>query len=221
VTDTTKGLREMSLQIDTLVLGPFQTNCYVLRYDGVCWVVDAGMWPKSLIGFLTDATLSPETILLTHGHGDHIAGAAKLIQQFSSAKLLCPANDAEMLSDPQANLSKMFGLSVSAPPPDALVEPGQTLSLGRLEWQVLDTSGHTPGGVSYYCYDEQVVFTGDALFAGSIGRTDIPGASTEQLLRNIHQNLLTLPETTRVLPGHGPASTIGQERRGNPFLSLT
>jgi glyoxylase-like metal-dependent hydrolase (beta-lactamase superfamily II) len=123
-----------------------------------------------------------------------------------------------MLGDPVANVSAMFGLSLTCPPADELLSPGQTLSEDGLAWRVLDTSGHTPGGVSYHCAEAGVVLTGDALFEGSIGRTDIPGADAERLLRNIRENLLSLPDLTRVLPGHGPETTVGRERRNNPFL---
>lgn len=209
----------MTLRIDTLVLGPFETNCYLVRDDERRWVVDPGMWPGPLLDFLTAAGVGPETILLTHGHGDHIAGLAELVQHFPAATVLCPAGDADMLSDPQANLSAPFGMPITSPPPDKLIRPGDSLALGETSWAVLDTSGHTPGGVSFYCESEGVVITGDALFAGSVGRTDVPGANSGRLMANIRQNLLSLPDDTRVLPGHGPETTIGRERRTNPFLS--
>jgi glyoxylase-like metal-dependent hydrolase (beta-lactamase superfamily II) len=111
-----------------------------------------------------------------------------------------------------------FGVSITAPEPDETFAPGDVLECGNAKWQVLDTSGHSPGGVSFYCESARVVLTGDALFAGSIGRTDIPGADQDQLLANIRQNLLGLPGATRVLPGHGPETTIQQEIETNPFL---
>ena len=123
-----------------------------------------------------------------------------------------------MRADAEANLSAAFGFDVTACGADDLVRPGRSLVLGDFQWAVLDTSGHTPGGVSYYCSQAGVVIVGDALFAKSIGRTDLPGASASRLIRNIQKNLLSLPDQTRVLPGHGPETTIGAEKRTNPFF---
>ena len=205
------------VRIDTLVLGPLETNCYVLRAADDCWVVDPA-WPHPLLERLTDWGAAPSRILLTHGHGDHIAGAADLKAAFPDAILCCPAADAGMLTDPQANMSAVFGFSITAPEPDELIHPGQMLHLGPTRWGVLDTAGHTRGGVSYYCREARVVLTGDALFDGSIGRTDIPGASASRLLKSVRVTLMSLPDDTRVLAGHGPASTIGLQKAGNPFI---
>lgn len=209
----------MPLTIDTLVLGPLDTNCYVVRDDGGdCWVFDPGMGEQALLRFLQQAAASPSRIMLTHGHGDHIAGAGALKQAFPDARLCCGEGDLRMLSDAGANMSAMFGVTIVAPPADEIVRPGQVLRLGQFEWQVLDTSGHTSGSVSYYCSAAGVVVTGDALFEGTVGRVDIPGGSAGRLLKNIRLNLLSLPDGTQVLPGHGRPTTIGQERRSNPFL---
>ena len=141
-----------------------------------------------------------------------------LKKRYPSAPAICSEADAPMLTDPQANLSAPFGMAIVVAPADELIRPGSKLTLGCTEWDVLDTSGHTPGGVSFYCPGESVVLTGDALFAGGIGRTDIPGASARQLLENIRRNLLSLPGRTRVLPGHGPETTIRRELETNSFL---
>ena len=206
------------LQIDTVLVGPLQTNCYVLRDGEDCWVVDAGIFPRPLIKSLRSGQTPPSRIILTHGHADHIAGVTKVKKAFPAAAITCPAGDSEMLTDAKANLSGPFGILMSSPEPDELIEPGQALTLGESRWEVLDTSGHTAGGVSFYCGEHNVVITGDALFAGSIGRTDVPGASSARLLRNIRENLLSLPEDTRVLPGHGGETTIATEKRTNPFF---
>ena len=206
------------LSVDCLQLGELMTNCYVLLAEDICWIVDPGLSPGPLLEHLRRKGLAPERVLLTHGHGDHIAGVAEVKQAFPGAVVTAPAGDAEMLTDPMANLSLPFGFEISAPCPDETVSPGESLQMGPLTWQVLDVSGHTPGSVAYYCRTAGVVISGDALFAESIGRTDIPGASDIQLLANIRNNLLMLSGDTRVLPGHGPATTIGHERRFNPFL---
>ncbi len=237
------------LSIQCLVLGDLMTNCYVpvsggtgfqpVRAAGanvvsdalndtgykpvpqteVCWVVDPGLSAGPLLEYLERTGLSPERILLTHGHADHIAGVAAVKEAFPDAVLTVPHDDVHMLTDPAANLSLPFGFNITTPAPDQTVRAGEELKMGPLTWRVIDTSGHTPGGVSYYCAEAEVVITGDALFAESIGRTDIPGASEARQLKNIRENLLTLPDATRVLPGHGPITTIEHERRHNPFLS--
>jgi glyoxylase-like metal-dependent hydrolase (beta-lactamase superfamily II) len=207
------------MTIDTLVLGLLETNCYVVRDGADCWVVDPGLDAGPLMRFLADSGASVSRIILTHGHGDHIAGVNDVKAAHPSAVITCPAGDADMLTDPRANLSAPFGFAVSCPPADETVAPGDVLALGASRWDVLDTSGHTPGGVSLYCAEQAVVITGDALFAGSIGRTDIPRGSASRLLRHIRENLLTLPDETAVLPGHGPRSTIGAEKRTNPFFA--
>jgi glyoxylase-like metal-dependent hydrolase (beta-lactamase superfamily II) len=208
----------MPLRIDRFVTAPLETNTYLLRCEGECWVVDPGMGLEGLLAAIAKGKLACTRVLLTHGHGDHIAGLGELKQAFPGIRVCCPAADAEMLTDPQMNLSAPFGFDIAAKPPDELIQPGQTIKTAGQTWQVLDTSGHSPGGVSYYSRQAEAVLTGDALFAGGIGRTDVPGSDERRLLDNIRRHLLTLPGRTRVLPGHGPESTIGEERRSNPFL---
>ena len=206
------------VEIHALALGPLETNCYILQAGGECWVVDPG-WPEPLMEHLAGHRLAPSRILLTHGHGDHIIACADVKREYPQSRLCCPAADAAMIGDPVLNVTAAFGMPMAAPPPDELLAPGQTLELGPTQWQVLDTSGHTKGGVSYYCPEAGVVLTGDALFAGSIGRTDIPGASPSRLLRNIRTHLLTLPPRTIVLAGHGQETTIENERTYNTFFA--
>lgn len=208
----------MSLEIVKFAFGPLQTNCFVVQTEDACWVIDPGLQPHGLVEHIRSHKLECQRILLTHGHGDHIGGVGEVKEAFPTAKLCCPEGEVEALSDPMRNLSGMFGLPVTAPQPDELLMPGQTLTLGNSLWQVLDTSGHTEAGVSFYCASEDVVITGDALFAGSIGRTDIPGGDTQKLVFNIRENLLSLPGKTRVFSGHGPETTIAAEQHSNPYL---
>jgi hydroxyacylglutathione hydrolase len=208
------------LAIRTVQLGPFQTNCIILScpVDGECWVIDPGMRAEPAVEFVQGDGLVPSRILLTHGHVDHISGALEFKAAFPDILVCCPELDAPMLVDPDANLSGPFGVPMIIPPADEILHPGQELTLGQTSWTVIDTSGHTPGGVSFYCAAEKLAIVGDALFSGSIGRTDIPGGDHETLIENIRKNLLTLPDDTRVIPGHGPETVIGLERARNPYL---
>jgi glyoxylase-like metal-dependent hydrolase (beta-lactamase superfamily II) len=182
-------------------------------------VVDPGLGLGHLIDSIHRQGPTLARILLTHGHGDHIVGISELRQAFPTAPVCCPAAEVDLLTDAEKNLSALCGFDITVSPADELLEPGKTLTLDKLVWHLLDTSGHSPGGMSFYCRQAGVVLSGDALFAGSIGRTDIPGADEAALLSHIRANLLTLPDDTLVYPGHGPATTIGDERRQNPFLS--
>jgi glyoxylase-like metal-dependent hydrolase (beta-lactamase superfamily II) len=206
------------LEAHCLPLGALMTNCYVLVAGGECWVADPGISPGRLLEVLAGKELVPSRILLTHGHADHIGGVEAVQRAHPGARLTCPAGDAAMLADPAANMSAPFGFPLTAPAPDQQVRPGDELTQGPLTWRVLDVSGHTPGGAAYYCEAAEAVLVGDALFAGSVGRCDIPGANEFDLLRNIREHLLTLPDDTRVWPGHGPTTTIKAERESNPFL---
>jgi glyoxylase-like metal-dependent hydrolase (beta-lactamase superfamily II) len=208
----------MSIEIRTFRLGPLETNAYLLVSGPDCWVVDPGWGPGPLLEAIADADRSLVQIWLTHGHGDHIGGVGAVRQAYPHTKILCPADDAAMLPDPALNMSLVLGVRITSPAADVRIRPGQEIAIGQSEWRVLDTSGHTPGGVSFYCEQAQVVLTGDALFRGSIGRTDIPNGDPDRLANNIRQHLYCLPPETRVLPGHGPETTIGQEMETNPFV---
>lgn len=215
------------LRIQAFVDPNFAENAYVVSVpsdDGnrVGWVIDPSFAPAvdNLVEYAITERITVEKILLTHGHGDHIAGIDKVYRAFPAAQVGIHPSDRPMLADGRRNLSAMFGIDLSIETPaDLDLVVGMTLPLRRLSWQVLDTSGHSPGGVSFYCAQAGVVFTGDALFPGSIGRTDFPGSNGRQLLVNIRRNLLTLPDETVVYAGHGPPTTIGIERKSNPFLA--
>jgi glyoxylase-like metal-dependent hydrolase (beta-lactamase superfamily II) len=201
----------------------FGENSYLLwtRDAPEAWIVDPGFPPQpaQLAAAAGRHGLTPRAVVLTHGHIDHIAGIAAVREKFPDVQVIAPAGDAHLLTDAVANLSALFGLPVVAPPADRLVTPGETLTLAALSCHALDVSGHSPGGMAYYCAAAGVVLTGDALFAGGIGRTDFPGASEARLLDNIQRRLLTLPDETVVYSGHGPATTILDERETNPYLT--
>jgi hydroxyacylglutathione hydrolase len=210
------------LHIDVFVEPMFQENtCLVWTDAGPdAWIIDPGLPPQAeqVRAALAKHQLTPRAILLTHCHADHIAGVAELCHEYPALELLAPRDERHMLRDPAANLSSPFGFNVVTPPATRLIAPGDTLQLGPLDWQALDVSGHSPGGLAYYCASAAVVFTGDALFAGGIGRYDFPGSSGKRLLANIRRHLLTLPDETVVYSGHGPETTIADERDTNPYL---
>jgi hydroxyacylglutathione hydrolase len=209
------------MKIEGLVLGSFETNCYVLRDREAaedCLIIDTGLEAGGLVAFLQENKLNPVAVILTHGHADHITGVAALRKNFSDLKVYIHKLDEEMLTGAQSNLSELAGIRFSSEPADFLIEEGDIIKQAGMKLEVLHTPGHTPGGISLYSKEDGIVFAGDALFAGSVGRTDLPGASTAQLIKSIREKLFTLPDETICYPGHGPATTIAQEKAHNPFL---
>jgi glyoxylase-like metal-dependent hydrolase (beta-lactamase superfamily II) len=183
-------------------------------------VLDPGLQPELVREVLAEQGLRVAAILNTHGHADHIGGNAAMKEVFPDAPLIIGANDANMLTDADANLSAPFGFPVTSPPADRTVAEGDTVEAVGLTFDVLDIPGHSPGHVVYVFRSNPVlVFGGDVLFRGSIGRTDFPGGSHPLLLRGIREKLFTLPDDTVVYPGHGPVTKVGYEKRTNPFLT--
>lgn len=211
--------------IEAIESAPFAQVCYVAwregRADAV--VVDPGFDTDSVLALLQARGLVPAAILNTHGHADHIAGNAELKRAHPSAPLVIGRNDAVMLTDAVANLSAGFGLGVTSPAADRLLDEGERIEVAGFDFLVREIPGHSPGSVVLIAddFDPPIVFGGDVLFAGSVGRTDLPGGSFPQLRAGIHQKLFTLPDATVVYPGHGPATTVGAERRTNPFVGGT
>jgi hydroxyacylglutathione hydrolase len=209
------------MKIDYLILGGYQTNCYVLRQNDAaqdCLIIDPGLEADELLEFLEEQKLNPLAVVLTHGHIDHIAGVTALRSRFPEIKLYIHKFDAEMLSEPMINLSTMTGAGFTTEPEDVSLQDGDEIDLAGVKLLVLHTPGHTPGGISLYSKQDGVVFVGDTLFADSIGRTDFPGGSMSQLLNSVRLKLFTLTEKTEVYPGHGPATTIAAEKAHNPFF---
>lgn len=204
-------------------LGPFETNCYVVSFPGhrECWIVDASYEPAELIEAVRNAGLRPVALVLTHAHCDHIAGACEVVEAFAGDGPLpvwIHAAERDWLGDPMLNLSAMMGLPVTGPEPARLLKEGEELELSGQRWKVLHTPGHSPGGITLYHSPSGTAISGDALFAGSIGRTDFPGSDHQLLVRSIKEKLYALPGSTKVYPGHGPPTTIERERRSNPFV---
>lgn len=209
-----------ALRVHAFSPGPYQTNCYVLSLPGsrACWIIDAGFEPQHLIRHIQTHGLTPEALLLTHAHVDHIAGVPAVRRAFPGIPVRLHEAEKDWLSDPELNLSIFTGEPVSMPAPDGLLLDLDELRFGPLSFRVLHTPGHSPGGVAFWCESQAVAFSGDSLFAGSVGRTDFPGCSFETLERSIRTRLYTLPDATRIFPGHGDATTIAHERRTNPFV---
>ena len=203
--------------IEKLTVGPLAVNCYLVGEEagGAGMIIDPGAEPKTILNRVNALRLDIESIVLTHAHFDHI-GALREVKETTRAEVALHADDAQslQLGNP---LGFDFGFSFSPPPaPDRLLKDGDSLDSGCLRFLVLHTPGHTPGGICLL--GEGIVFTGDTLFYSGIGRTDLPGGNSNELMESISARLMVLPDNTTVYPGHGPESTIGQERRNNPFL---
>jgi glyoxylase-like metal-dependent hydrolase (beta-lactamase superfamily II) len=204
------------------VSAPFDENTYIAHFDGLtgCVVIDPGFEPQAILDYLGEHSLTPGAILCTHGHSDHIFGNGVLKQQWPACPLVIGEGDAPKLIDPVLNLSAAFGFAITSPPADRTLREGECYSAAGLEFTVLEAPGHSVGHIVLLCKQTQPwrLFGGDVLFAGSIGRTDFPDGSFEQLRDAIEAKLFTLPDNTIVLPGHGPETTIGREKRTNPFV---
>lgn len=199
--------------LERIIVGPLEVNCYILGSGGQAVVIDPGAEAEKIRRRLNKLKLKAAYIVNTHGHADHIA---------ADACLECPIYihrlDGQFLTDPQLNLSAMLGLPLLISRPVNFLEHGQHLSVGAISLEVIHTPGHTPGGICLKGEGLDFVFTGDTLFAQGVGRTDIPEASEKDLLNSIRQRLFTLPDALKIYPGHGPSSTIGAEKKNNPFL---
>lgn len=210
------------LRLGTIVSMPFAENTYVARLEGRtdCIVIDPGTEPNEIIGYLTRQRLDPAAILNTHGHADHIAGNEALKRCWPDCPLVIGTGDAPKLTDAELNLSAPFGMPVTSPPADVLVNEGDVYQAAGFSLQVRETPGHSGGHVVFVwsAGKPAVVFGGDVLFRRGIGRFDFPDGNFEQLATSIRTKLFTLPDDTIVYPGHGDPTTIGEEKRLNPYV---
>ena len=202
-----------------LVVGAYEVNCS-LYYDetgmeGV--IIDPGADAGLIIDQVKNIGFKPQAVLLTHGHSDHIGAVREVIEEFQ-IPLYASKDEKELLANPTANMSAFLGLEITSPPADFWLSDEDLISLGPVNLRVLHTPGHSPGGLCFLDETENMLFCGDTLFYGSIGRTDFPGCSHEQLIHSIKTKLMTLPDSITCIPGHGPMTTIGGERVNNPFL---
>jgi hydroxyacylglutathione hydrolase len=213
------------MQLETIYSAPFGENAYVVRLEGRgdCLVVDPGLEPEKIVEYLEAAGLLPAAILNTHGHSDHVGGNAAMKRRWPECPLVIGSAEAAKLTDPMLNLSAIFATPLISPAADVTVEDGEIYSAGGFDLRVRLLPGHSSGHVVYIweARDPPVVFVGDVIFAGGIGRTDFPDGNFRQLEAGIHKLLFSLPDETRLLPGHGPPTTVGQEKRHNPFVGLS
>ena len=204
--------------IKRLVVGSLSANCYIVGSEntGEGLVIDPGGNARDIIEAIDDSRLNIKTIVLTHGHSDHIA-ALYDIQDRTGAEVAIHTEDADFLHG-RGSFSSMFGISYKTPhPPDRLLHDEDIIDAGGLRFSVLHTPGHTPGSICLLADDK--VFTGDTLLYRGIGTTLMPGSSRRQLIDSIHARLMVLPDETRIYPGHGRETTIGVERKNNPYIS--
>ena len=202
--------------LETLEVGPLATNCYIVGSEsgGEGMIIDPGGDAKQILKKVSDLKLDIKLIVLTHGHIDHV-GALGEVKEATGADIAAHTDDVKTLGDD--SLSVLFGISQPAPPlPDRLLKDDDNIALGNLNFMVRHTPGHSPGGICLL--GEGVVFSGDTLFNYGIGRSDLPGGNYNQLIDSINSKLMVLADDTIVYPGHGPKTTVGAERRGNPFL---
>ena len=195
----------------TIQVGPYEVNCSILADAGLAWIVDPGQEAERIAAMLADRGLEPAAVLLTHAHFDHIGGVPGLQKAFPGLPVYVHPKDQPVLTHPMNQLPPDYpaiGLPKNLADATTLAERGV---------RVIETPGHTPGGVCYYFPDEALLLSGDTLFAGSIGRTDLPGGDLPTLAESL-KKLANLPGDTLVVPGHGPHTTIAAEKRVNPFL---
>jgi len=206
------------MNYEVIAVGPLETNCYVVYcQDSLeCAVVDPGAEADRIFQLIARKSLKPALILNTHGHIDHI-GANKDIKEKFNIPLYIHSADSPMLENVQQSEMAIFLGAMDSPSPDHLLNDGDKIKVGKSFLQVIHTPGHSPGSVSFL--GDGFLLSGDTLFFGGVGRTDLPGGSWKDMESSIKNKILTMPDEMIVLPGHGPFTTVGQEKRANPFIT--
>ncbi|MFO7575613.1 MAG: MBL fold metallo-hydrolase [Bacteroidales bacterium] len=211
------------MKIHKFVFSPISVNTYVVAADnGECAVIDCGCYNDNefsqLTGFLKEKGLNPVLLLNTHCHLDHLFGNGRILKEYGLKTKACINEEENRQNAPMHAM--LYGMEMEAPPEiGEYIDDGETVTFAGIKLEAIYVPGHSAGSIAWYCSDEGCIFTGDALFAGGIGRSDLPGGNHDQLIRNIKERLLTLPVETEIYPGHGESSTIGAEKSSNPWLS--
>ncbi|MCI6880235.1 MAG: MBL fold metallo-hydrolase [Clostridiaceae bacterium] len=207
------------VRVSSVTVGQLAVNCWFLINEDTkeALVFDPGDQADKIVQYASEQGVKITAALLTHGHIDHMGGADAL-RNLTGAKVYALREEEDLLLDAKQNLSVYIARKVVTFAPDEFVHDGQELELAGVKLKVFHTPGHTPGGASYYCAEAGCVFSGDTLFQGSVGRTDFPGGSMLAIVRSVKEKLFLLPDDTRVCPGHGDETSIGYEKKYNPFV---
>lgn len=215
------NIEDGEMLLERYVVGNLETNCYLLgdQQAGLAVVIDPGGSADRIAGRLREQKLKLEAIINTHGHFDHVLDTWTL-KDLAGGRIYLHERDKFLLNNNKTGLRALFAPNLNSirGDVDTWVKEGEVLQFGSIRMEVLETPGHTPGHISLYLPDENIIFVGDTLFAGSIGRTDFPGGDYDQLIRSVEEKLFPLKGETRVFPGHGPDTTIAREKRTNPFF---
>lgn len=208
--------------LESLVVGPIATNCYIIGSGPEVAIVDPGGSAAAIIETVKGRNLKPTALIATHCHADHILSLRELSEEFSGIEILCHPTEKSFLTDPEENLSMFLGEELIAPEATGTLSEGDTADLGGVPFKVIHVPGHSPGSICFYHEPEDgdpVLIAGDTVFADGIGRTDFPHSDHKAFIPNIKNKIFTLPPETMILPGHGPATTVAREKQYNPWLS--
>jgi hydroxyacylglutathione hydrolase len=216
---------ESDIKVAMVESTPFAENCYIVYQAGAktCAVIDPGLEPERIIAFLQENNLTPEAILVTHGHADHVGGIPAIKDKFPECRILICEDEKEKLGNPETNLTAMFGFDATFGAADGTFVDGDAVEVAGLTFNVRAVPGHSSGHVVFVLQGAKppIVFVGDVIFAGGVGRTDFPDGDHATLMNGIRDRIYTLPDDTVLAPGHGPSTSVAREKRTNPFVQAS